>query len=106
MKTPVNLPLLRTPLLDEEDDLLAPSLSRSSSLSLQVEDPQPRVAEFLERFGLSLRDLHEHNINPRVLQQMIDKRCSGYVMRWLALDDMLTKLLLFPWLDERGIRED
>ena len=80
-------------------------LARYLSFSVQGGELPPRVDELLETFGLNLDDLRQLGISARTFQKIIDKGCSGHVMRWLALDSLLTKAILFPFLDERGIQE-
>ena len=68
----------------------------STALSLELQT-------FLSTLELTQEDLQQASINPKVLSELLNRKWSGRLLRWLSLDDIVLKALLYPFLNKQGI---
>src|SRR5687767_11394599 len=99
----------------EQKDFNEKSLKDMSDEDSQVltsPSPYPRFTllsqagqDFLDNIGLTLEDLRSAKIDQETFEQLLNKKFTRRLLRWLALDDLLLKSFMFPFLDERGIQQ-
>ncbi len=66
----------------------------------------PKLTKFLQQTHLTSEQLQRANISFDALNQCLNQGYSGYILRWLALDDTFVKAVMYPLLDERAIQAE
>jgi Ran GTPase-activating protein (RanGAP) involved in mRNA processing and transport len=67
------------------------------------ENLPPKVEKFLQDSGLTSVQLEQSGVQFHILSMLLNKSFSGRLLRWLALESLITKIILFLLLDERGV---
>lgn len=89
-----------------EDELEVFVLGRGTRSSVSVKGLSMKAQRFLEQINLTAKQIKEAGIDPVILDQILNRKFSGRVLRWLAIERAATKILMYPFLDARGIEEE